>query len=217
MRPVWSARLALLIVLAGFILPASAAAHATIVQTTPVDQQVLKTQPRAVTLKWSEAVDLGEHSVRLLDGSGQEVKTAPAKHGPGGPSTAVLELPPGLANGTYVIAWRVVSSDSHPVSGAFSFSIGAPSQVVFEQGGASSATVRTIDAFARGLAFLGLALALGGAVVVFGMWPGAPAKARQLVWGGVGVLLVASLVVLLMQGPYASGGPLTDAFSSLSF
>src|SRR3954470_14655454 len=122
------ARLALLLLLAGATFPASAAAHATIVQTAPADQQLLKIQPRAVTLKWSEAVDLGQHAVRLLDSSGEEVKTAAAKHGPGGASTAVLALPPALAEGTYVIAWRVVSSDSHPVSGAFSFSIGSPSQ-----------------------------------------------------------------------------------------
>jgi copper transport protein len=213
------ARLALLVVVAGAILPASAFAHATIVSTTPVDQQVLKTQPREVTLKWSEAVDLGSHAVRLLDSSGEEVKTAAAKHGPGGAATAVLELPAGLDDGTYVVAWRVVSSDSHPVSGAFSFSIGTPSQVVFQLGGSSSATVRAIDAIGRGLAFLGLALALGGAVVVFALWPGgaANARARQLVWGGVGLLLAGSVIVLLMQGPYASGGSVTSAFSSLSF
>ncbi len=213
------ARLALLALVAGTIVPASAAAHATIVRTTPSDQQVVKTAPRAVSLKWSESVDLGAHAVRLLDSSGSEIKTAAARHGPGGPTTAVLELPAGLANGTYVVAWRVVSSDSHPVSGAFSFSIGSPSQVVFELGGSSSATVRTLDAFGRGLAFLGLALALGGAVVVFVLWPGGPAssRGRQVVWGGVGALLAGSVVVLLMQGPYATGGSVTDAFSSLSF
>ena len=106
------ARLLLLAVLAGAIMPASASAHATIVRTSPSDQAVLKTQPREVTLEWSEAVDLGEHAVRLLDGSGEEVKTGAAKHGPGGPSTAVLALPPGLADGTYVVAWRVVSCGS---------------------------------------------------------------------------------------------------------
>src|SRR5262245_63459933 len=95
------ARLALVGVLAGALVPASAFAHATIVSTTPADQQVLRVQPPSVSLKWSEAVDLGEHSVRLLDGSGSEVSTAPARHGPGGPSTAVLKLPPGLAKGTY--------------------------------------------------------------------------------------------------------------------
>ena len=214
------ARLLLLALLAGAIMPASASAHATIVRSSPSDQAILTTQPREVSLEFSEGVDLGEHAVRLLDGSGQEIKTTAAKHGPGGPSTAVLELPSGLAEGTYVVAWRVVSSDSHPVSGAFSFSIGSPSQVVFQSGGSSSATVRTLDAFGRGIAFLGLALALGGALVVFALWPGGPTNRRargMVVWGGVGVLLAGSVVVLLMQGPYASGGPVTDAFSSLSF
>jgi copper transport protein len=213
------ARLALLVVLAGAAVPASAFAHATIVSTTPADQHVFRVQPREVSLKWSEAVDLGEHAVRLLDSSGSEVRTAPARHGPGGPSTAVLSLPPGLDDGTYVVAWRVVSSDSHPVSGAFSFSIGSPSQVIFDTGGSSSATVRTLDAIGRGLAFLGLALAIGGAVVVFALWPGGSSdtRGRRLVGGGVVLLLIGSVVVLLMQGPYASGGSVTEAFSTLSF
>jgi copper transport protein len=212
-------RLALLALLAGALLPATAFGHATIVSTTPADQHVFRVQPREVSLKWSEAVDLGEHAVRLLDSSGTEVKTAKARHGPAGASTAVLSLPPRLKHGTYVVTWRVVSADSHPVSGAFSFSIGSPSQVVFDAGGSASATVRTLDAIGRGLAFLGLALALGGAVVVFALWPGgsADSRGRQLVWGGVGLLLAGSVIVLLMQGPYASGGSVTEAFSTLSF
>jgi copper transport protein len=213
------ARLVLLFLLAGVLLPAAASAHATIIQTTPSDQQVLETRPRAITLKWSEAVDLNDQSIRLLDGAGQEIETAGARPGPEGPSTAVLELPSDLGDGTYIVAWRVVSTDSHPVSGAFTFSIGEPSQVLFEADGSSNATVRTIDAFARGLAFFGLALALGGAVVVFALWSGttAPRRARRLVWAGVGLLLAGTLLVLLMQGPYATGGSLADVFSTLSF
>jgi copper transport protein len=215
-----TARVVLLALLLGALMPASAQAHATIVRTTPSDQTVLKSQPAEVTLEFSEGVDLGAHAIRLLDGSGAEVKTpSPPKHGPGGGATALLALPPGLAQGTYIVSWRVVSSDSHPVSGAFSFSVGSPSQILFQAGGSSSATVRAIDAIGRGLAFLGLALALGGAVVVFALWPGgaANARGRQLVWGGVGVLVLGSLVVLLMQGPYASGGSIADAFSQLGF
>src|SRR5690348_16407482 len=181
------ARLVLLALLLGALMPASAQAHATLVRTSPADQDVLKTQPRVVSLEWSEAVDLGEHSIRLLDGSGEEIKTAPAKHGPGGAATAVLELPRGLADGTYVVAWRVVSTDSHAVSGAFSFSIGAPSQVVFDASSSSSAVVRVIDAFGRGIAFAGLAVALGAAFVLFAL--GGPARGRRPLWGGVGALL----------------------------
>lgn len=37
------------------------------------------------------------------------------------------ELPDKLAQGTYMVSWRVVSADGHPISGAFTFSIGKPS------------------------------------------------------------------------------------------
>jgi copper transport protein len=209
------ARWVLVAMVAGALAPASAAAHATIVETTPGDTSVLKAQPREVRLKWSESVDLGAHAVRLLDGAGKEIRTAAARHGPGGPSTAVLALPPGLANGTYVISWRVVSADSHPVSGAFSFSVGAPTAVLFSAGGSSSAVVRAIDAVGRGVAFLGLAVTIGGAVVLFLLWPEGPAnpRARRLLWTGIGALLAGSVAVLLLQGPYASGGSLSGLFS----
>jgi copper transport protein len=208
------ARWALVAMLAAALAPASAFAHATIISTSPADTSVVKTAPHVVTMKWSEAVDLGDHAVKLLDARGKEIKTAPARHGPGGATTAVLTLPKGLKNGTYVISWRVVSSDSHPVSGAFSFSIGSPSAVLFAAGGSSSATVRFFDAVGRGVAFLGLAICIGGAFLLLVLWPEGPANARgrRVLWGGVGALLGGSVVVLLLQGPYASGGSAAGAF-----
>jgi copper transport protein len=208
------ARWALAAIVAATLAPASAFAHATIVSTTPEDTSVVKTAPRAVSLKWSEAVDLGEHAVKLLDAAGKEIKTAQARHGPGGASTAMLELPAGLKNGTYVVSWRVVSSDSHPVTGAFSFSIGSPSAVLFAADGSSSAVVRFFDAFGRGVAFLGLALAVGGGFLLLVLWPEGPAsvRGRQVLWAGVGGLLAGSAVVLLLQGPYAAGGSLSGVF-----
>jgi copper transport protein len=178
---------------AGLIAPASAAAHATIVRTTPADTAVLRTEPRTVSLTWSEPVDLGAHAVRLLDGAGRELRTAPPRHHG---ATAVLALPRGLARGTYVVAWRVVSADSHPVSGAFSFSVGAPSAVVFSPHDSVGAVVRTLDGIGRAVAFLGLALLLGAAVL------------RRRSRAGLVVLVAGSLAVLLLQGPYAGGGGL---------
>ncbi|WP_028057838.1 copper resistance CopC/CopD family protein [Candidatus Solirubrobacter pratensis] len=209
------ARWTLAALVAAAILPAAAAAHATIVASTPGDTAVVKAAPPQVTLKWSESVDLGAHAVRLLDGSGKELPTPAPRHGPGGPATAVLTLPRGLGNGTYVVAWRVVSADSHPVSGAVSFSIGAPSAVLFSAGGTSSAAVRGIDAVGRGAAFVGLAITIGGSLVLLVLWPEGPAsrRARRLLWGGIGALLAGSVAVLLLQGPYASGGALSGAFS----
>jgi copper transport protein len=209
------ARWALVALVAAWLAPASAFAHATIVSTTPEDTSVVKTAPRVATMKWSESVDLGDNAVKLLDARGKEIETVPARHKPGDATTAVLTLPPDLKNGTYVISWRVVSSDSHPVTGAFSFSIGSPSAVLFAADGSSSATVRFIDAVSRGVAFLGLAVAVGGGFLLLVLWPEGAANARgqRVVWIGIGALLAGSVAVLLLQGPYASGGSLSKLFS----
>ncbi len=45
-----------------------------------------------------------------------------AKHG-SDDSTVVVALST-LDDGSYVVDWHVVSADSHPVSGAFTFSVG---------------------------------------------------------------------------------------------
>jgi copper transport protein len=196
------------------LAPAAAAAHATIVATTPTDTSVVRSEPHQVTMRFSESVDLGPHSVQLLDASGAAIKTPAARHGAGA-STVVLTLPPGLRDGTYVIAWRVTSADSHPVSGAFSFSIGAASAVVVRAPGQSSRPVEIADAISRGVAFAGLALTLGGACLLFLLWPegAASRRGRRLLWTGVGALLAGTVAVLLLQGPYASGGSLSKLFS----
>ena len=76
--------------------------------------------------RWTSAA----RAIQLLDAEGHRIATPPPRHAPGSPRVALLPFPRGLPHGTYVVAWRVVSSDSHPVSGGFSFSVGAPTAVV---------------------------------------------------------------------------------------
>jgi copper transport protein len=193
------------------VLPAVAGAHATVVRVTPADRSVVAEQPREVTIRWSEAVDLGPDSVRLLDAGGNTVETPKVAHR--GPDGAVLRLPAGLKDGTYVVSWRVTSSDSHPVSGAFSFSIGEPSALVTAGApGASSGLVKAIDGIARGVSFIGFALAVGGAGVLVLLGSAASARGRQLMAVSVGALMLGSVALLLLQGPYTTGGGLFDAF-----
>jgi copper transport protein len=197
-------------------------AHATLVRATPADGSVFKAQPALVKLRWSEPVDLGPGSVRLLDASGKLVDTAKATHEGGDRTTAALRLPPGLGHGTYVVAWRVTSADSHPVSGAFSFSIGEPSSFVSAGSPGSAGTgVRVADGIARGLSFVGFALAVGGACVFLLLWPegGGNARGRRFLQVGIALLMAGTVALALLQGPYASGGSLLGAFkpSLLSF
>jgi copper transport protein len=199
---------ALLVALLALVtLPAAAGAHATVLRTTPSDGAVLPSAPRAVQMRFTEPVDLGPGSLRLLDASGKEIDTDDARHAGGARATAVLTLPRGLESGTYVVAWRVTSADSHPVSGAFSFSIGEPSAAVLPGQESTSRLVEAFDAIARGVAFLGLALALGGACVLLRLWPEGPAsgRGRRFLWTGVGLLAGGTFAVLVLQGPYATG------------
>jgi copper transport protein len=80
------------------------------------------------------------------------------------------------ARGTYLVLWRVVSDDSHPVSGDFTFSVGAPSAV---PRGQAEVTDR------------GLQVALG-----VGRWVG---------FVGSALLVVASVGSLLIKGPLDAG------------
>ena len=81
MRALAHALLAALLTL--LVLPAVAGAHATIVRTTPADGALLKTAPRDVQLRFSESVDLGPGSVRLLDATGKEMDAPAARHAGG--------------------------------------------------------------------------------------------------------------------------------------
>jgi len=198
--------LALLVLL---VCAPGAGAHATIIRTTPADRSVVASAPRTVEIRWSEAVDLGPDSVRLLDATGGALDTPEPTRAGGDASTAVLRLPAGLKDGTYVVAWRVTSADSHPVSGAFSFSVGAPSAVVVSaEPGTASPAVKVADGIARGVAFLGFALAIGGAAVLLLL--GGDRRGVRWVWTGAALLVGATLVLLLLQGPYATGGSALD-------
>ena len=71
-----------------------------------------------------------------------------------------------------------------------------------------------LDGIGRAVAFPGSSLTLGGAVVLLAAVAGGPAarRGRRLVRGGIGALAAGSVCVLLLQGPYASGGGLADVF-----
>ncbi|GAA1313475.1 transport integral membrane protein [Planotetraspora silvatica] len=190
-------------------------AHAYLIETSPVDGQVLHSPPADVRLSFNEAVSFNQRSFQLLDVTGKKLVTGAPGYVDGKANTARVSLPASLVEGTYVLAWRITSADSHVVSGAFSFSIGRPSTTpatpVEED---VSPAVPVVDAVGRALAFLGLALALGGALFVAVLWPAGrdDRRGRGIVWSGFVALTAGTVVVLLVQGPYAAGTSLTGVF-----
>jgi len=211
----------MLIVLSGLcaamVLGTPAAyAHAEIEATSPVDEAVLGAAPHQVELRFSEGVILPQRSIQLLDAKGRPVGIGAPAHPAGRADVVAATLRPVLAQGTYVVAWRVVSDDAHVVSGAFEFSVGAPSPSVTLVGRHPSRVAPALNTTGQAVAFVGMAVTIGGAVLIAALWPGgsAPCRGRRTVWVGLLGLGAGTFVVLLAQYPYSTGGAFTSAFSA---
>lgn len=188
-----------------------ASAHATLIATTPAGFAVLDTAPREISLRFSETVDVSLAEVRLLDpkGTGVGGLSRPA-HQDSRPDTVSVAVPAKLADGTYTVTYRVVSADSHPVSGAFAFSVGAVTGGVARNAEPAevSGVVSVLAGLARWLAYAGLALLVGTAFFVAACWPGGEVArgARRLLWTGWAALVAATIATLLLYEPGAAFG-----------
>lgn len=195
-----------------------ASAHAALTGSDPQDGAVVDTAPKAVTLTFSEQVAMGEGSIRVLDPAGKRADTEDAPRDLHSGSTVKygVSLHTGLPDGTYTVAWQAVSADSHPVSGAFTFSIGAPSEttVALPDNEAGGGLVGALYGIARYAAYAGFIVLVGGAVFVLACWQrGAGSRPLQrLVVRGWMTLTAATLAMLLLRSPYTGSGKLGDAF-----
>ncbi|WP_245697799.1 copper resistance CopC family protein, partial [Streptomyces phaeochromogenes] len=99
-------------------------AHSAVRETTPGEGTVLKSAPKQVTMTFTESVGITDDSLRVLSPENRRVNAGDTEHASGRSDSVRVPLDDGLADGTYTVAWRVVSADSHPISGAFTFSIG---------------------------------------------------------------------------------------------
>lgn len=195
-----------------------ASAHAALTGSDPQDGAVVATAPKDVTLTFSEQVALGDNAIRVLDPAGKRADTGSTPRDLRSGSTVKYGVPlrSGLPDGTYTVAWQAVSADSHPVSGAFTFSIGAPSRttVALPTDQAGGGLVGTLYGIARYAAYAGFILLAGGAAFVLACWQrGAGARPLQrLVVRGWTTLTAATLVMLLLRTPYTGSGKLADAF-----
>jgi copper transport protein len=120
-----------------------------------------------------------------------------------------------LADGTYTVAWRVVSADTHPVFGAFVFHVGAPganpagiAEQVLEES-APSRAVSLVFTTVRFLSYALIILCAGGAAALALVLTRAADRVRKQLLAVLaslaGGLAVVSLAGILLQGSEASG------------
>ncbi|MGN5379345.1 copper resistance protein CopC [Streptomyces lasalocidi] len=193
---------------------APASAHAALTGSDPAQGVVVKQAPSQVTLTFSEKVATNDDSLRVLDPRGKPVQTGKPANLSG--TTYGIKLKSGLGKGTYTVTYQIVSADSHPVSGAYTFSIGAPSPTVVSGTGptASGGTVGALYAIGRYASYAGFIVLAGGAAFVLACWQrGAGVRpVQRLVVGGWLTLTAATLWLLLLRGAYTTSGKFGDVF-----
>lgn len=106
---------------AALLFAGEAAAHAVLVEATPADGAVLPRSPAAITLRFNEPVVLT--ALRVQGEGNREILLADRPRSEG--ERVAARLPPDLPAGGYVVSYRVVSGDSHPVAGSIVFHVGA--------------------------------------------------------------------------------------------
>ncbi|NMO32269.1 transporter [Streptomyces sp. GMY01] len=193
----------------------AASAHAGLRSADPADGTVLASAPRALTLTFTESVGLLDDSFRLFAPDGRRVRTGEPRHAPGRTDTAQVAFPAGLGQGTFTVAWRVVSADSHPVSGAITFSVGRPSPATaaVDTGPAEDPLTGSLYDLARYAAYGAVALLVGTAAFVLLCRPPDPGPLRRPLAAGWWLLLAATLALLVLRAPYESGAGPAAAFT----
>jgi copper transport protein len=186
---------------AALALPAAAQAHAALLHTVPSASGVVNVPPRQVALTYSEPVEPRFAVISVTDAAGHQQTTGPPRRSPANADTLVVPLRDHLPEGWYLVYWRVISVDGHPVRGAFTFAVGpnpgpAP-QFVIPSISETAATPRLITA--RTIVFVSVMAAIGLFVLraliarpVVKRVPGASLRAVSIAFGvAAAVALVA--------------------------
>ncbi|MEV4464888.1 copper resistance protein CopC [Micromonospora echinofusca] len=202
----------LVTVVALLIAPAGpASAHAVLVSSSPIASAVVSNAPAEVVLTFSESVRKVPGKIRVIapDGSRAD-RGEPTFEG----TVVTVPVDPAGARGTYLVSYRVISADSHPVSGAYTYSVGAPSTPPVDSGDDSRAdpVVGNAVKVAKYAGYVGLLLLVGSTLVLAALWPRRlPRRGpARLAWAGLGLLAVSTVANLLLQVPYTAGGSVLD-------
>jgi copper transport protein len=155
--------------------------------------------PAQVALTYSEAVEPRFAIVSVTDAGGRQQTSGRPHRSPQSPNE--LDVPLNrLVEGWYLVFWRVISVDGHPVRGAFTFAVGpnpgpAP-QFVIPSISETAATPRLLTA--RWLVFLSAMVAVG--LLVFRSIIARPLRQRganssvRVITIALGVALAVALV-----------------------
>lgn len=209
-RIAYGALLAVVLVLIG---AARADAHAVPQATSPADRSHLDAPPTSVSVTFNEAVSTSLGGMRVVDCDGKQVDDGNVL---ARDNTVSVGIDGTIPSGAYVVAWRVISADSHPVRGAFTFVVGqgADASDSCVQKNFSADSERALDAagtVGRALGYVGVFLAAGGALFLTLVHDGASDRRllRRIVFGAAVIGGFGVLVALPIEADLATGLGLT--------
>jgi copper transport protein len=114
--------------------PTAAFAHAGVVATVPVQDQVLMSMAREMSIQFSEDLltidnqEVNTISLTELDGPAIELENVTVDG-----QYLKAEIPIGdYTPGTYEVSYRIVSADGHKVSDSFTFALNTPAVTATE-------------------------------------------------------------------------------------
>ncbi|PYC66832.1 copper resistance protein CopC [Micromonospora arborensis] len=108
-----------------FVVPAGPAwAHNSLRSASPAKDATLPSAPSELTLEFLQRLDPTFTTIVLTDAAKRKVPTGdPVVAG----ARSTVKVSVTLPNGTYTVAYRVVSVDGHPVQGSYPFTVADPS------------------------------------------------------------------------------------------
>ncbi|GLY01277.1 transport integral membrane protein [Actinoplanes sp. NBRC 101535] len=211
-RRVYAVLTGLLIGLFGSLMAAApASAHAALVGSDPGMGTIVPDAPNRVTLSFSESVQLLQGKIRVIGPDGARADQGdPTVDG----ATVTIPLRSGGGRGTYLVSYRVISADSHPVAGTITYSVGAASTPPSESGDDARVdpVIRSLIPVGKYLGYAGLVFLVGPVMVLALLWPQRLSRRGpgRLVWTGIGLVAGSTVLAIWLQAPYTLGTGLFD-------
>lgn len=151
-------RTLLLLLVSVVFAPAAAGAHSNSVDSDPVDDARIPTLPRVATVTFNEPVS--DAAFALTEPGGQTIKVQVSIDG----AVVKATLPEDGTKGDYLLAYRVVSEDGHPVTGEVEFTVTTGRTPSVDESAPTSAGTSTTKSSSFPLWGV-----MGGAVVLLGI------------------------------------------------
>jgi copper transport protein len=213
----------------GTIWASVALAHASVVSTSPEAGATVAQAPKQVTITFDQGVSVPTGGVRILNERAERIRVqkprvtsetsqssrAKPANQADQPNTVALTVPT-LPRGAYVVSWRALSDDGHPIRGAFTFRVGsngdqaAVAKLAQEllTNGKTDPTLSITVAVARALSFGSMLLLLGGVAFLLLVRSKADrndARVTKLLTLSTVTAGVTGLFSVATFGPYVAG------------